>query len=129
MTVDSSAILAILFEEPEGDAIHRRLGLSRSIVGAPTVLETSMAFASRTSEGAGTVRTFLTDLGVEVVPFEAEHAAIASSAFARYGKGRGSRASLNYGDCMTYAIARLSGLPVLCKGDDFAHTDLKLVDY
>ncbi len=60
---------------------------------------------------------------VEVIPFTAEHYEVAVDAFERFGKGR-HPAALNFGDCLTYAVARLSGLPLLYTGDDFARTDL-----
>ena len=65
------------------------------------------------------------DFGIVVIPFEAEHARVAAEAFARFGKGR-HRAALNFGDCMSYAVAKLAGQPLLCTGSDFAKTDLKL---
>jgi ribonuclease VapC len=66
------------------------------------------------------------DLGIVVISFEEEHARVAAEAFARFGKGR-HRAALNFGDCMSYAVAKLARQPLLCTGEDFARTDLKLV--
>ena len=66
---------------------------------------------------------FLREAEVEIVPFTGEHADVATNAFLRYGKGR-HPAGLNFGDSMAYAIARVSGFPLLCLGDDFAMTDL-----
>ena len=66
---------------------------------------------------------FLREMEVEVIPFTAEHYEVAMDAFERFGKGR-HPAALNFGDCLTYAVARLSGLPLLYTGNDFARTDL-----
>lgn len=66
---------------------------------------------------------FLQEMDVEVIPFTAQHYEVAVDAFERFGKGR-HPAALNFGDCLTYAVARLSGLPLLYTGEDFARTDL-----
>jgi ribonuclease VapC len=65
------------------------------------------------------------DLKIVVISFEEEHARVAAEAFARFGKGR-HRAALNFGDCMSYAVAKLARQPLLCTGEDFAKTDLPL---
>lgn len=70
---------------------------------------------------------FLREMNVEVVPFTAEHYEVAVDAFERFGKGR-HPAALNFGDCLTYAVARLSGLPLLYIGRDFALTELAAID-
>ncbi len=67
---------------------------------------------------------FLREMGVEVIPFTSEHYEVAVDAFERYGKGR-HPAALDFGDCLTYAVAKLSGLPLLYAGDGFAKTDLR----
>lgn len=64
-------------------------------------------------------------LGVEVLPLSAQQARLGLEAFKRFGKGRGGKASLNYGDCFVYALAKELGAPVLFKGDDFAQTDIQ----
>ncbi len=66
----------------------------------------------------------LGDAEISVVPFDATQARIAREAYARFGKGSGSTAGLNFGDCMTYALAKVTGEPLLFKGDDFTHTDV-----
>jgi ribonuclease VapC len=63
-------------------------------------------------------------LGIEVISFTPEQARLAFEAFKRFGKGRGAKASLNYGDCFAYALAKELGAPLLFKGNDFAQTDL-----
>ena len=63
--------------------------------------------------------------GIDIVEFGARHAGIARRAFMEYGPGSGSRARLNVGDCISYAVAKDSGQPLLFKGDDFTHTDIE----
>jgi ribonuclease VapC len=71
------------------------------------------------------VASLLRELDVTTVPFTAEHHDVATRAFERYGRGR-HKAALNFGDCMSYAVARLAGSPLLCTGSDFAKTDINL---
>lgn len=125
MILDSSAILALLRKEPEHQRLHAALERAdvRGI-GAPTLLETRMVAIGRFGKGGrAVVSEFLEDWEVEVIPFDASHERVASEAFARYGKGC-HPAGLNYGDCMTYASARVAELPLLFTGSDFAKTDI-----
>jgi ribonuclease VapC len=69
---------------------------------------------------------FIQEKAATVIPFEDHHWPIAIDAFLRFGKGR-HQAGLNFGDCLTYAVARVADQPLLCLGDDFAQTDLELV--
>jgi uncharacterized protein with PIN domain len=89
---------------------------------APEIGRGVVEIASSTRTGR-----FLEEAEIEVVEFTAEHWTVAAGAFITYGKGR-HRAGLNFGDCMTYAVARLAGEPLLCHGDDFPATDLQLAD-
>jgi len=99
-------------------------------VGAPTLVETAMVLAGRraaASLGATSdLMLVMTRFEVTVIPFGQDHWLMAWAAFLRYGKGH-HPAGLNFGDCLAYAVAKLSGLPLLCVGGDFAQTDLKLV--
>lgn len=93
-------------------------------IGAPTLFETALVLASgRGSRGALALSAFQRENELAVIPFDELHAATARDAFARYGKGR-HPAALNYGDCMTYATAKLAAAPLLYVGEDFAKTDL-----
>ncbi|HZD00338.1 MAG TPA: type II toxin-antitoxin system VapC family toxin [Actinomycetes bacterium] len=95
-------------------------------IGAPTVVETSMVLCARLGRAGKTLLArFLEEAEIEVVEFTAEHWTVAADAFIRHGKDR-HQAGLNFGDCMTYAVARLAGEPLLCRGDDFPATDLEL---
>jgi ribonuclease VapC len=125
MTLDSSALIAVLFAEPGYlDIVDRILEADQVLVGAPTLVETSIVLAGRRrSPTAGEVEGLIQELGVTVVPFgEAEWRA-AVSAFLRFGRGR-HPAALNVGDCLAYATAAQAGDALLFTGTDFAKTDV-----
>jgi ribonuclease VapC len=125
MTLDSSALVAILFAEPGYlDLVDHILQADHVRIGAPTLVETSIVFAARRqSPEALEVEGLTRELGLTVVPFgEAEWRA-AASAFARYGRGR-HKATLNFGDCLAYATAAVAGDTLLFVGNDFRHTDI-----
>lgn len=125
MILDSSAVIAILLREKRHDDLEEVLASASAVaIGAPTLLETSMV-ATRLVDrrGGDLLARFLEGWEVEVVPFGKRHWRVAADAFARYGKGR-HPAALNYGDCMTYASARLAEMPLLFVGDDFLKTDI-----
>jgi ribonuclease VapC len=125
--LDSSAIVAILLKEPGYEHLRDHLAAAKQVsVGAPTVLESSLVLCSRLGHAGKTLLArFLQEAEIEVVDFVADHWMVAADAFLAYGKGR-HRAGLNYGDCMSYAVAKLAEEPLLCLGDDFAATDLEL---
>jgi len=126
MIVDSSAILAIAFQEPEASR------LASAIVQAPerhissvNWLETMMVIESRAGiQAADDVLLILGQLGVEALPFDAAQMHEAHEAWRRYGKGR-HPAALNLGDCCAYAASKLEGRPLLFKGNDFEKTDVE----
>lgn len=124
MVIDTSALAAIFFREPERqkflDAI---LADGRRMVSAATILETGIAVEGRQGESAGReFDLFVIRAALEIVPFDAEQAELARYAWRKYGKGR-HPAGLNYGDCFSYALAKATGEPLLAKGADFASTD------
>jgi ribonuclease VapC len=124
MVIDTSALAAIFFREPERqkfmDAI---LADGRRMVSAATILETGIVVEGRQGESAGReFDLFVIRAALEIVPFDAEQAELARYAWRKYGKGRHS-AGLNYGDCFSYALAKATGEPLLAKGADFASTD------
>jgi len=125
--LDSSAVVAILLKEAEAGELAAKIALASSVgIGSPTFVEAFMVLSSRFGrEAAGHLEGFLWRSEAVVVPFSEEHAREAADAFARFRKGR-HRAALNFGDCMSYAVAKLAGQPLLCTGSDFAKTDLKL---
>jgi ribonuclease VapC len=91
-------------------------------IAAPSLVEACVVAQRRGLQG---IEAVLAEAGLEVVAFTAEHAAAAIAAHRRYGPGSGSRARLNLGDCMAYAVAKVLDQPLLFKGDDFTHTDIE----
>ena len=128
MIIDASAIVAIMRREPEASALTTRMvaATSRS-THAVTVYEAALAIArlagSPVEPARAVVEDFLADMNISVVGLGAADAWAAVEAFSRYGKGRHA-AKLNMGDCFSYACAKLRGVPLLYKGDDFELTDL-----
>ncbi len=126
MVIDSSAFVAILLCEPEERPFIGAITTDPTrMASAATVLETSMVLLSRRGDaGLAEFRTFYARAAVKTSGFEPEHVDLAIEAFRRFGKGR-HRAALNFGDCFSYALAKATGEPLLFKGDDFSHTDIK----
>jgi ribonuclease VapC len=128
MIVDSSVLLQILFDEPGAEDTLRALGTAPSLkIAAPTLLETEIVHGALVGFGSGAVSELVERLDIEVLPFTSEHTREARLAYSRYGKGQGHPARLNFGDCISYALARVTGQPLAFKGDDFNHTDLKAI--
>ena len=129
MFIDASALAAILLEEEDGAALSGLLeGASVRLTSAVAVYETVMA-VNRVQGGGiaralSMVRAFLERARVAVIAIEDEAATGALDAQSRFGKGTGHPARLNMGDCFAYAMAKQHRMPLLYKGDDFAHTDL-----
>lgn len=133
MTLDTSALVAVLFSEPGYlDIVDRILEADVVRVGAPTLVEASLVLAGRRGRRAGrepapaidsAVEELVRELGVTVVPFGEAEWRRAADAFARYGRGR-HKASLTFGDCLSYATAAVAGDSLLYVGDAFSHTDL-----
>lgn len=124
MVVDSSAIVAIaLLEENWRELSAMMIGTS-VIVATPTLLEVHLVLRSRLGDDADrALNTIVSSLNIQIVPFGQDHLREACRAFDHFGKGR-HRAALNFGDCVSYALAKVSGQPLLYVGDDFAETDL-----
>lgn len=127
MILDSSAILAIVRREPAFEDLIVKLSAADQLaIGAPTLVETSLVLEARLGIESHTIlERFLQDFQVAPVSFGEAHWQEAARAFRRFGKGR-HPAALNFGDCLTYAVARLADRPLLCVGDDFPKTDLAL---
>lgn len=126
MTLDSSAIIAILFSEPGYlDLVDRILTADDVRIGAPTLVETRMVLTGRLRQksSSGLIEGLLEELGVTIVPFGAREAQLAADAFRRFGRGRHA-AGLNFGDCLAYATAVAARDTLLYVGDDFARTDI-----
>lgn len=125
MTLDSSALIAILFAEPGYlRLVDRILEADHVRVGAPTLVETSLVFAGRKgARSAESVEGLVRELAATVVPFGEAEWRVAADAFRRFGRGRHA-ASLNYGDCLAYATAQAGRDTLLFVGDDFSKTDI-----
>ncbi len=125
MVIDTSALLAILLDEPERRAFNEAIDAAESrVMSAATFVEVSIVIESRFgAEGLRDLDLFIERAGIELAAVDAEQAHAARRAFSRFGKGR-HRAGLNYGDCFPYALATVLGEPLLYKGDDFPHTDV-----
>ncbi len=128
MVVDNSVLLQILFEEPGAEEAVLTLGrVSGLIMASPTLLETEIVYGSRRGFNLGEITELVERLGVVLHAFTAEHVMEAKLAYARFGKGQGHPAQLNFGDCVSYALAKVAGRPLAFKGEDFNLTDLEVV--
>lgn len=125
MVLDTSALLAILFNEPEADLFEQLLlDDAVRLMAAPSIVEAGIVAESRAGDiGRSELDRLLHVLEIDVAPFTQDHVSAARYAFRTYGKGRHS-AGLNFGDCFAYALSKISGEPLLFKGDDFAKTDV-----
>lgn len=125
IVIDTSAMIAILRRENEAEPFARVIAeAERCFFSAVGLLEASMVMIGRgLPEVVNLLDALLQELAIEIVPFDQELARESRGAFIRFGKGRHS-AGLNFGDCVSYALAQTRGLPLLYKGDDFAKTDV-----
>ncbi len=124
IVVDTSAIIALLFAEPGGDLLQRRLLDERCVMSAATRVELGIVIEARTGPaGTQLLEELLDRIEVEIVPVDAELAQEALVGWRRFGKGR-HEAGLNFGDTFSYALSRRLGQPLLFVGDDFAQTDV-----
>ena len=125
MVIDTSALLAILRDEPERRAFNEAIEAAESrAMSAATFVEASIVVEARHgAEGLRDLDLFLAKAAIEVVDVDIEQARVARTAFSRFGRGRHA-AGLNYGDCFSYALASVRGEPLLYKGEDFSLTDI-----
>jgi ribonuclease VapC len=129
--IDASAIVAILAKEPDGEELRLKLkSRNKRLVSPVVVFEACLAIRRLTSltpiEAFEVVEQFLKIYAIEQVAIEPGLGAVAIQVFERYGKGQGHKARLNMGDCFVYASAKFHKVPLLCKGDDFIHTDVEI---
>jgi len=127
MILDSSAVVAIFFKEPQYEILLQKLAEAQVVgIGAPTLVECGIVLSARMNTDArGLLSRFLSELNAAVIPFSEAHFGISLGAWLTYGKGR-HPASLNFGDCLAYAVAKIADLPLLCVGEDFPQTDIPL---
>lgn len=126
MVIDTSAVIAILFDEPDQRRYVEAIeGAEIRLVSAVTRVELAFVIEGRKREaGRERLERFFRLTGAEIVAVTPQQAEIAIDAFRRFGRGR-HRARLNIGDCFSYALAAAADHPLLFKGDDFAHTDIR----
>ena len=126
MIVDTSALVAITFAEPGYQELVAKLAKAPSAgIGTPTLAETGVVLAARLGyDSRDLVIRLLDEFSIEEIPFGDRHWREAVDAYLRFGRGR-HKARLNFGDCLTYAVARLANEPLLFVGDDFPETDLE----
>jgi ribonuclease VapC len=124
VVVDTSALLAIVLGEPLADVLGPMVLESPSIIAAPSVLEAHLVLRKYLGDDSSSIiARFIADLDITIREFSAEHAGEAARAFDRFGKGHHPSA-LNFGDCMAYALAKVSGQALLFTGADFSDTDV-----
>jgi len=131
MFIDASAAVAIILNESDCDKLRKKLkSTRRRSMSAISIFETVMAIRrvrkSSVAEAHALVDEFQYIFAVKSIDIEARFTKVALEAFERFGKGQGSPAQLNMGDCFSYACARLTNVPLLCKGNDFTQTDIRI---
>ena len=125
MVLDTSALVAILSGETEQQEFIRRIEQENILLlSAASYVETGIVIDSRYGpDGTRDLKLFLAEAEIDIAPVTVEQAEIALDAFRTFGKGRHA-ASLNYGDCFSYALSKATGEALLFKGDDFSQTDV-----
>jgi ribonuclease VapC len=126
VVIDSSVLVALFKGEADTTSlVERTHAYKRRVMSAATWLESGMVCTAAARAGSeARFERIVASLGIETLPFTSEQARLALDAFRRFGKGRGAKASLNFGDCFVYALAKDLGAPLLFKGSDFAQTDI-----
>ena len=126
MILDTSAVIAVLFKEAGFESVFQKLADAEVIgIGAPTLAETGIVLRARLGRDPGfMLERFLREFMIVTVPFGEDHWRETVEAYGKYGRGQ-HPAALNFGDCMTYAVARLAGQPLLFVGADFSRTDIE----
>ena len=125
MVLDTSAILAVLLNEPDAEAFRRAIEADPiRLLSAANLVETAIVIEARVGEAGGRELDLLVHkAAIEIVAVDVAQADFARHAYRQFGKGR-HLAGLNYGDCFAYALSQSSGEPLLFKGDDFSKTDV-----
>jgi ribonuclease VapC len=131
MVIDTSAVIAILFSEPEAARLIAAIDEDTvRIIGAPTLVEAgAVMIAKRGPTGPVALDALMQRLDIKIEAFSGTAADFARSGYSKYGKGVGSPSVLNYGDCLSYGLAQALGQPLLFKGNDFPATDVAIAKY
>jgi len=126
MIIDTSALVAILSGEADAPRLARAIEAAPTPrIGTPALLEATIVLTRWYGEGAlEALDAFVREAGAEIVAFDLPQLRLAQAAHQRFGKGR-HPAGLNFGDCMSYALAQATGEPLLYKGNDFSQTDIE----
>lgn len=126
MIIDTSALIAILRDEPEAAACARAIetALVRRLSAVTFVEAAAVIDGSRDPVASRRFDDLIAEAGIHIEPVTEAQARVARDAFRDFGRGSGHPANLNFGDCFAYALARVTGEPLLFKGDDFSHTDV-----
>jgi ribonuclease VapC len=130
MVIDTSAIMAIIYAEPEELIFIELINKSAEcLLSSPGYVEASIVLGTKHGQqGVENLNLLIAALSITIVPFTVEQAQLASAAFLKFGKGH-HPAKLNMGDCFSYALAKSNNQPLLFKGNDFIHTDIEQVNY
>ncbi len=124
MIVDSSALMCVLNGEPGAERVLTLLATGPCRMSVATWIEIGIVADARSASHGERLNAIIARLGIELVPVTVRQAEVARLAYRRYGRGTGSPARLNYGDCYAYALAVTEGDTLLYVGEDFAHTDV-----
>jgi ribonuclease VapC len=125
MVLDTSAVVAVLFDETERRAFNERIATApvRLLSAVSRVELTCVVEGRKREQGRADLERFLAEAQIQLVDVNRSHVDLACEAFRRYGRGR-HPAALNIGDCFAYALAKATGEPLLYSGDDFSRTDI-----
>lgn len=124
MIVDSSALMAVLEDEPGSEVVIRAATQATCRMSVTTRLEASIVADSRSTSHGARLDDLVAALEITIEPVTVQQGEIARRAYQRYGRGSGSPARLNFGDCFAYALSVTTGEPLLFVGEDFIHTDV-----
>ncbi|KAF0120457.1 MAG: PilT protein domain-containing protein [Methylocystaceae bacterium] len=126
IVVDSSALIAIVLNEPEREAFEAIVIVERGVMSAVNVHESACVLRARLGEdGVALMWRLMAEFEIEIAPFDAAQARAAIAAYGRFGKGVDPKARLNLADCAAYALAKTLDYPLLFKGADFSATDVR----
>jgi ribonuclease VapC len=125
--LDSSSLIAILIDEPEKADFSVFVGAAEGLViSAATLHESFCVMRNKAGkDGVRRLQILIDGLPLEILPFDVGQLEVAKDAYAEFGRGSRHKAGLNMGDCFSYALAKTLDLPLLYKGDDFVHTDIR----
>ncbi len=125
IAIDASAFVAIAKDEFEGDVFEELIMSRRCLVSVPTLHEVHSVLRGYPDvDPLNFIDEFVGLPNISIIGLVRSHLDESRAAFDRYGRGRGHPAKLNFGDCMSYSVAKVAGIPLLFKGDDFSHTDI-----